>query len=271
MLFCLLLSSLLCPCFAQNNTDGIVRAEKSFAAYSVKHGTKAAFLQFADSNGLVFEGANAVRAIESWAKRDAGTGVLNWHPVYAFTAASGEIGFTTGPWTFHQPTIADSVAARGQYHTIWHKTKKSEWKFLLDIGVTNTPAFDSATFSFYPKKIAFVSGTDDDLLEAEALFIEKTKQASGRVKGYLAVLCSDIFMLSRRGRLPATTKPAAEAALRSMPDSIHYQITGSGRSQSGDFGYVYGTAVMGDKKDSYLRIWRREGKQWKLALEALPH
>jgi len=37
---------------AQRNIDGLINAEKSFAAYSVAHGTKDAFLKFLDSTGL---------------------------------------------------------------------------------------------------------------------------------------------------------------------------------------------------------------------------
>ena len=54
-----------------------------------------------------------------------------------------------------------------------------------------------------------------------------------------------------------------------MPQKIEYAVEGSGISASGDLGYVYGTAVSNGKKDNYLRIWRREGKEWKLALETL--
>lgn len=50
---------------AQKNLDGLIRAEKSFAAYSVAHGTKDAFLKFADSNAIVFEGGKPINAIES--------------------------------------------------------------------------------------------------------------------------------------------------------------------------------------------------------------
>ena len=48
---------------AQNNFDGLVNAEKSFAAYSVANGVKAAFLKFLDSNGIVFERGNSVNGI----------------------------------------------------------------------------------------------------------------------------------------------------------------------------------------------------------------
>jgi len=36
-----------------------------------------------------------------------------------------------------------------------------------------------------------------------------------------------------------------------------------------DMRYVYGTTVINDKQDGYLRIWRREKDEWKIAVEVL--
>ena len=41
--------------FEQKGIDGLVQAEKNFAAYSVSHSTKEAFLKFLDSVGVIFE------------------------------------------------------------------------------------------------------------------------------------------------------------------------------------------------------------------------
>src|SRR5258708_25344796 len=79
---------------AQRTIDGLINAEKSFAAYSVAHGTKDAFLKFADSAGIAFDQGKPVHAIETWNKREKRPGVLNWQPEYAEISASGDFGFT---------------------------------------------------------------------------------------------------------------------------------------------------------------------------------
>jgi hypothetical protein len=107
------------------------------------------------------------------------------------------------------------------------------------------------------------------LLAAEQQFIQQTKQGTNRLNTYLAAVSSETYLLNRNGRLPATTREETEQLLRSMPESIGHTIKGSGISRSGDLGYAYGTATFNKKADSYLRIWRREGKNWKLALEVL--
>jgi ketosteroid isomerase-like protein len=254
---------------AQKNNSGIFQAERSFAAYAVQQGTKAAFLKFADSTGLIFEGANAVSAIETWQKREARAGVLNWNPVYGFEAASGELGFTTGPWNFQPKSITDSVVARGQYCTIWKKAANGDWKFLLDMGVNNTPAFDSLTFPFSKQETPFVPGTATDLLQTEHAFINDTKVLAKRFQTYMKSVSSVVFLLSRNGRLPVVDIDKIEPMLGTMPSSIAYTVSGAGLSASGDLGYVYGTTLIYGKQDSYLRIWRRETKEWKLAMEVL--
>src|SRR6266496_2017264 len=124
--------------FSQKNFDGLIKAEKSFAAYSVAYRTKDAFLKFADSTGIIFDPAteSPVNAIEIWNKREKRPGKLDWQPEYAEIAASNDFGYTTGPYTF---TMNDTVTARGEYVTVWQMNKQGEWKFLLDLGVNNTP------------------------------------------------------------------------------------------------------------------------------------
>jgi ketosteroid isomerase-like protein len=249
----------------------VIDAEKSFAAFSVKNGTKAAFLQYADSNGVVFEQGRAVNAIATWTKREARPGVLNWYPVYGLLAASGDLGFTSGPWTFQPKSTSDSVVARGQYNTIWHKTANGEWKFLLDIGVGNTPDFSTANFNFGQSAISFTPGSLDDLLTAEEAFAVGTSDPTHRANTYAASVSTVAFLLDRNGQLPVTTKDALKKLAATMPQHIHYRQGGSAISKSGDLGYVYGTSTINDKVDSYLRIWRREGGAWKLVLEVLSY
>src|SRR5215211_5428106 len=128
---------------AQKDIDGLIQAEKNFAAYSVAHSTKEAFLHFIDTAGVVFEKGEAVNGMQLWNKPQKQAGVLNWHPQFAEIAGSGDFGYTTGPWTFQPKTINDSVVARGQYTTIWTIDKQGEWKFLLDLGVGGLPSTDS--------------------------------------------------------------------------------------------------------------------------------
>lgn len=273
MKYSLLIAALLFRLSAtaqRERIDALLNAEKAFAAYSVEHGMKDAFSLFLDSNGIVFDSGKAVNGIALWKKRQNGNGVLNWHPVYAFVSA-GDLGFTTGPWTFGPKTVTDSVAARGQYSTLWKKGKNGEWKALLDLGNTHTPPFDDAAYGFNEEAIRFVPGTRNNLLNKEQQFIQFTQYADAaeRKRQYENVLSKHAFFLNRNGRLPAVEPAEAANVLQTMPQKIDYVIDGSGISSGGDLGYVYGSTIINNSPENYLRIWRREGKEWRLLLEVL--
>jgi ketosteroid isomerase-like protein len=243
---------------AQNSIDGLIEAEKNFAAFSVINGTKDAFLKFLDSTGIVFSEGKAVNGIELWSKREKTAGVLNWRPHFAGISMSGDLGFTTGPWTFQQ-TIHDTIIARGIYTTVWHKNKNGEWKFLVDIGVSNTPIGNDTSISTFESSANSQKSSKAALLESENNFVELSKEPAEAYKKY----SSATTILNRNGILPR------DANKKTLPKSIKYTVLGSGIALSGDLGYVYGTTTIDGKSDNYLRIWRRENGEWRIAVEVL--
>jgi ketosteroid isomerase-like protein len=254
---------------AQRTIDGLIKAEKDFAAYSVANSTKEAFLKFLDSNGLVFDKGKAVNGIESWTKREKRPGILNWHPQLAEISASGDFGYTTGPWTF-QPTINDSVVARGQYTTVWHIDKYGEWKFLVDLGVSNTPVSPATEI----KKINITKQSAEatpiphisPLVAVENDFLKLF--AENKSKAYKKYLSKE-SILNRNGQTPAVTLSDQQLIIDSTSSSIQYTMDGWAISPGQDIGYVYGTIVLNGKTDNYQRIWRKEKTGWKIALEVL--
>jgi hypothetical protein len=253
--------------YAQKGIDGLINAEKNFAAFSVAHSTKEAFLKFLDSTGIIFDNGKPVNGIDAWTRREKRPGVLNWYPQYAEIAISGDFGYTTGPWTFQATSPSDSVMARGQYTTVWNINNSGEWKFLVDLGISNTPANSSTDV----KKINTekkLSGPvpHPGLLGAENDFLKLAPE--NKAKAYEKYL-SEKSILNRNGYLPAVTSADQNRLIGLTPSSIQYKIEGSDMSALLDMGYVYGTTVINGKSDNYLRIWRWEHREWKIALEVL--
>jgi len=252
---------------SQSGIDGIINAEKKFAAYSVAHSTKDAFLKFLDSTGIVFDNGKAVNGIEVWNKREKRSGILNWHPQFAEISEAGDFGYTTGPWTF-QNNLNDSVIARGQYTTVWHISKNGEWKFLVDLGVGSTPVNNSVDVkkidiekNFYAGAIPHVT----PVLEVENKFLKQVSK--DRSKAYKKYLSAE-SIINRNGNLPVTSSSDQNKLIELTP-SVQYKIGGWGMSKNMDMGYVYGTTVIDGKIENYLRIWRWEKKGWKIALEEI--
>jgi ketosteroid isomerase-like protein len=245
---------------AQRSVDGMVQTEKNFAAYSVAHGTREAFLQFLDSNGIVFTNGTPVNGMQLWGKREHVAGILDWHPQYAAIALSGDFGFTSGPWTFRS-TQKDTIAARGNYTTVWHIDAHGAWKFLVDLGAGNSPAGPDAALTVVDISTGGSRGKNSSLLENEKEFIALSNDPEIAYKKYL----SKDALLNRNGALLQFRHWKAE----SFPHAGQYSILGSAQSDSGDLGYVYGTVLIDGKKDNYLRIWKTEADGWRILVEVL--
>ena len=110
----------------------LLRADSSFAAMSVAQGAKAAFLAYSAEEAISFgsgtqinQGRDAVAAAFNGFPSDA---VLDWKPVAAEIARSGDLGCTVGEAT---------IAVRhfySKYLTIWKRQPDGSWKFVADGG-----------------------------------------------------------------------------------------------------------------------------------------
>jgi ketosteroid isomerase-like protein len=235
---------------AQRTIEGLINAEKNFAAYSVAHGTKDAFLKFLDSNGVVFNQGKAVNGIETWSKREKGQQVLSWNPQYAEIATSNDFGYTTGPWELRPNATNDTVVARGQYTTVWHINANGEWKFLVDLGVGNTPKVLMLSLDKIKAKKVLGDATTSEVLKAEQSFINAYK--TNRLKAYNTYL-SRKSVLNRNGLFyPATSKKNQSVMIVNSPA-------------------VYGNTLINNKPENFLHIWRKEKEGWKMALEVLKY
>jgi len=252
---------------AQKGIDSLIQVEKYFAAYSVANSTKEAFLKFLDSAGIIFDKGKPANGITTWKKREKGPGILNWHPQFAEISGSEDFGYTTGPWTFQNPSN-DTVVARGQYTTVWQINGKGEWKFLVDLGVTNTPPGSTKEVKKIDAAKRPSGGTsqhDSPVIAENKFLVAVSKDKSNAYKKYL----SSKSILNRNGYMPAINSADQRKLLDMTTSSIQYKLDGGGMSPGMDLGYIYGTTIINGKTDNYLRIWRWEKDEWKIALEVL--
>ncbi|HEY1021365.1 MAG TPA: hypothetical protein VGE06_03590 [Flavisolibacter sp.] len=256
---------LLCKnAFAQKGLDEMIGAEKSFALHSVLQGTRDAFLRYADSNATLFSKGEAVNGYQFWLAREKRPGVLNWRPRYAEIAASGDFGYTCGPWTFQSSTTEDPVTANGYFFTVWQKNPSGEWKFILDVGTDAGPRLDDTALIIQQAETR--KGVEIALLEAESDFIRLFKMDSARA---YQLFLSQRSLLAREGTGLGSNENPRQALNAETEGVTVFSALGNGMAASGDLGYVYGTALLNGKKDAYLRIWRHEAKGWKIALQLI--
>lgn len=261
---CLLLVLLVIKATGQQNIDSLIQAERNFAAYASAHNTKQAFLAFMDSAAIEVEDGKPVKGLELWSKRKENNDVLKWHPQYAEISKANDLGYTTGPWTF-QRTPQDSIAARGQYTTVWKLNEQGGWKFLVDMG-TNYSLINNAKEVMEINAGSSLHGELAFLLSAEAAFSEAAASAIHEAhKKFL----SEHSIINRNGYLPATITKDQEKILKDFSQTVKLTALGHGLATSGDLGFVYGSMAASGKNTAYLHIWRHEKNGWKLALEVL--
>lgn len=259
---------LLQPLLAQKGIEKMIRTEKDFAAYSVAHSTKEAFQQYIDSNSIMFDKGEPVTAIEFWNRREKKPGILSWHPQFSEISASGDFGYTTGPWTF-RASLKDSVVARGQYATVWALDKQGQWKFLIDFGIDNTqPGSDEERIIKATKEPDSSKAITHiySLVAAENQFNRALQK--NKAKAYSTWLSQETVLL-RNGFLPAANPTSRKSMIDSTPVGLKFTMNGWSVSTLQDIGYTYGSVIIHGKPENYLRIWRREKTGWRIALEVL--
>lgn len=97
-------------------------------------GVAAAFYAFADTDAVIKRGDRLVNGKESIKKfyfQQEQHGELQWEP--AFVDASGQLGYTYGPFTYSsKDSTGKTTETKGYFHTVWKKQKDGKWKFVWD-------------------------------------------------------------------------------------------------------------------------------------------
>lgn len=127
------------PLTAQSSAvPQLLKADRDFAAAVAARGVDAWVAAFA-SDGIqidesgVTQGSAAIRRLMTTALADTHV-LLDWQPVSASVAASGDLGYTIGRWQVRVRNAPDSVLSHGNYVTIWRKQADGSWKAAVDIG-----------------------------------------------------------------------------------------------------------------------------------------
>ena len=259
---------------AQSARTAVVAAETSFAAQAKQVGTGAAFLANSAPAGLVTDKGKLANAQDVWRGRPAQlTTRLTWYPVLADVAQSGDLGYTTGPWTLLQN---DRPQSSGEYVTVWRKQPDGQWKFVVDMGIErigSAPAL-SATVPqpHLQAAVATPSAAPTNiLLDLDRKFATAQLLKPGTT--YQQYLSAEARLY--RPGLSMMQGEAASANMKNLDGGYVFTPTTGYLAAAGDLGYVVGTLrrpASGtnhpEETGSYLRIWRRENVAgWRMVLE----
>lgn len=265
----------------------LVEAERSFSRTSEEKGIREAFLTWLAPDAVVFRPA-PVEGRPVYERMDpANPAVLTWAPEIADVSASGELGYTSGPYEL-RPSRDSEPTGFGHYVSIWKRQPDGAWRVVLDAGITHAPlGTPPATVRDLgpPASAEAPELSPAALREAEAAFVKRAAGAfeertgrDGRRAAYKTFAAEGVRSY-RPGRPPLVGKSALLAAVparagRVSPGSHGRRATIQvGLAYAGDLAYEFGTLESGQDPSAaeafaYLRIWRRAPRgEWTIVLD----
>jgi len=246
----------------------VVAAERAFAADGLAMGVKDSFLKHAAPDAIVLNPEPQLAKAVFGAAKPGGPKLV-WWPLWAGVARSGDLGFTTGPYTVNGQPGA-------WYFTVWAKQPDGGWKWLFDGGTPTETAGAAPQGSAvaYAKASAKAAGSPakamSEVTRAEA---DLARAASSDLKAaYLAVVAEDGRVVGSKAKPPMTrAELAAELATRAA--TMRFSPLGGQASSAGDLAWTYGaaqwTADGQDRRGHYVRIWRNDAAGWRLLFDEL--
>jgi len=277
-------------CFGQSKPENpaltsLVEAERAFARTSLEIGARPSFMKFFADDAVVFR-PGPVRYKE--AMKDIPLPAnpletsLQWEPLFADVAASGDLGYTTGPsvWTDHSP--ATRPPYYGFYFSVWKKQSTGEWKVAFDIGTEQPgPYTGSRTFhasTVIERKEPTPASTPEEhivsLMNAEREFLEAV-QKDGALNAFTRYAGKEARVY-REGKTPIIGIDSLRAHFSAKPYMSQWNPMFCDVALSGDLGYAYGgyevaapaTAPDQVEHGFYLRVWKRDGiNAWKFVAD----
>lgn len=111
--------------------------EKAFNDMAAKEGVKEAFLHFAADDAVISRNGKLIEgkpAMAEYFNNQTLTDVkLQWEPSFIDVAASGDLAYTYGPYTFSAiDTAGLQINSTGYFHTVWKRQEDGNWKFVWD-------------------------------------------------------------------------------------------------------------------------------------------
>ena len=279
--------ALLMPAAAQKPKSAdpltqMVATERAFSRMSEEKGTREAFAAFIADDGILFR-PHAVKG-KQWMQEhplppSTTRPLLTWQPIYAFMSRSGDLGYTTGPWQYKNDIKDAKPSAFGNFMTIWKKQPDGNWRFVLDLGISNPepktilpPAFPhQPTANFKPID---VDQARSALLNEEHEF-SKASADLGAAEAFL--LKADVTVrVYRESQMPFVGRTSGAKAMYPASTVWTWTPAFADVSRAGDLAYSYGTYELRDKKTdavteggNYARVWKKFAGIWRVVIDVV--
>ncbi len=115
--------------------EEVLEAERAFAELVSKEGIHRAFVSFAAEEAVLMRNNKLVQGKKNIDVfyADQSSRNLKWAVEFVDVAASGDLAYTYGHYTFSSiDGDGNQKEDRGIFHTVWKRQKDGSWKFVYD-------------------------------------------------------------------------------------------------------------------------------------------
>jgi len=256
----------------------MIDTERAFAARALVIGWKQAFLEYFADGAIGFDEGQADLAKDQIRRNPdpPKDQQILWEPRHGDVAASGELGYLTGPVRNILPSRNKGQPRHSTYTSLWKRQRNGTFKVVMDVGIpTPEPAPFAPGFTRASIANRFTGDYDDTtppLSAADGVLNSALRSsAAAAYRGRLAAGAR----LQRPNLLPIVGERSITRWLATQPAFSASDARYAEASRSGDLGYTWGTYAIGPRRKPsqqgfYLRIWVRERNgQWKIAMDTL--
>jgi ketosteroid isomerase-like protein len=266
----------------QTPLQEMVKTEQAFSKMAEEKNARDAFMTFIADDGLLFR-PGAVNGkkwmLEHPVPPSDKKPLLAWQPAYAGMAASGDMGFTTGPWEAKADIKDEKPTAYGHFMTVWKKQADGSWKFVVDLGISH-PQSGGPQAHWEPvdtpskKEAPMLTGiahAREALLDRDRKYSAATL-SDGLAKAFGAYAATDV-RLYRANNPPYIGREASSEAIAKTKGQVTWQPNLSDTSRAEDLGYTHGTYEVSDETKkviehgSYVRIWKNTDGVWRIVMD----
>ncbi len=259
--------------------EPVLQAELAFARLADEQGIRTAFLACLEPDAQVFT-PRMTSAREHYGPGPGDPGHLAWYPEAMGLAASGDLAWSLGPWTYSAKK-GEAALVHGHFLSLWRRQRDGRWKVEADIGVPHPAAAQPAALVAVGTVAGEPSAGRKGQAEAQdprpALHrLESELSRAWAVKGGSALLpwlARDARIL-RRGHSPLRGMAAITGALQADGPGTRWEPGRIKASRAGDLAWTCGETVSDDAgaSASYLRIWILESGTWRVLFDVrVPH
>jgi ketosteroid isomerase-like protein len=255
----------------------MAQTERDFAKAATVVGWRDAFLEYFADDAIAF--APGVVPAKDGLRKQPSTpfsiAELVWEPRTGDVAASGDLGWLTGPSTSINRRAAEPVTRYGCYLSVWRKQADGQWRVFIDVGANSPePVGFAAGFTRTTIPNPYAGREGKTAATARLIEADRTLNDDIAARGYARafdIRLASAARLHRPGSVPQTGRDAVVRWLGLNAVAGSAKDGGVEAASSGDFGYTYGTYEVRDPKPhtgAYVRLWNRDAAgQWWLMVD----